>query len=166
MINAEDIIKQKGSVGTDLSQKTEHDTTLERKSIRSDHYLDKDQPQIKAHIVSSPSKDNNVESGFNTPAAAAFKTTYPEGSYSYIVVFACILAGACTAGSVSAMGIYQAEYAERFPKRSSFEVNLIGGFMGFVRYWYAFHILGTSQQWVMYQFLGIGTVLFGRVTDR
>jgi hypothetical protein len=133
MINAEDPKQQKGSADSDFSRKMEHDIALERKSIRSGHHLDEDQPQIEAHIVSSPSKDNDVESGFKTSGTAAFETTYLEGGYGYVVVFACILVGACTAGSVSALGIYQAEYAERFPNKSSFEVNLIGGFMGFVR---------------------------------
>jgi hypothetical protein len=142
MINAEDSKQQKGSAASVLSRKMEHDTALERKSIRSDHHLDEDEPQIEAHIVSSPSKDNHVESGLKT-AETAFETTYPEGGYGYVVVFACILVGACTAGSVSALGIYQAEYAERFPEKSSFEVNLIGGFMGFVRDSQAYHELST-----------------------
>jgi hypothetical protein len=144
MINAEDPKQQKGSADSDFSRKMEHDTALERKSILSDHHLDEDRPQIEAHIVSSPSKDNDVESGFKTPETAAFETTYPEGGYGYVVVFACILVGACTAGSVSALGIYQAEYAERFSEKSSFEVNLIGGFMGFVRDSQASHDLGAG----------------------
>jgi hypothetical protein len=144
MINVEDTKQQKGSADSDLSRKMEHDTALERKSIRSDHHLDEDKPQIEAHIVSSPSKDNDVESGFKTPGTAAFETTYPEGGYGYVVVFACILVGACTAGSVSALGIYQAENGERFSEKSSFEVNLIGGFMGFVRDSQASHDLGAG----------------------
>jgi hypothetical protein len=144
MINAEDSKQQKGSAASVMSRKTEHDTALERKSILSDQHLDEDGPQIEAHIVSSPLKDNDVESGFKTPETAAFETTYPEGGYGYVVVFACILVGACTAGSVSALGIYQAEYAERFSEKSSFEVNLIGGFMGFVRDSQASHDLGAG----------------------
>jgi hypothetical protein len=144
MIDAEDSKQQKGSAASVLCRKMEHDTALERKSIRSDHHLDEDEPQIEAHIVSSSSKDDNhVESGFKTAETAAFETTYPEGGYGYVVVFACILVGACTAGSVSALGIYQAEYAERFPEKSSFEVNLIGGFMGFVRDSQAYHDLSA-----------------------
>lgn len=106
-------------------------TELKRKVTPTGDDLDDDEPRIEAQVVGSiapPAKD--VEAG---PAdAASLETTYPEGGYGYVVVFACILVGACTAGSVSALGIYQAEYAERFPDRSSFEVNLIGGFMGFV----------------------------------
>lgn len=144
MINAEDSKQQKGSAASVMSRKTEHDTALERKSILSDHHLDEDGPQIEAHIVSSPSKENDVESGNKTTETAAFETIYPEGGYGYVVVFACILVGACTAGSVSALGIYQAEYAERFSEKSSFEVNLIGGFMGFVRDSQASHDLGAG----------------------
>jgi hypothetical protein len=48
------------------------------------------------------------------------------------MLFACILLSAVTMGSVSSLGIYQTEYAERFSEKSSFEVNLIGGLMGFV----------------------------------
>lgn len=81
----------------------------------------------------APFTDAKVESLDDaTSGTTPYESTYPEGGYGYVVLLGCVLIGACTAGSVSALGVYQAEYAERFPDKSSFQINLIGGFMGFV----------------------------------
>jgi hypothetical protein len=96
-----------------------------------------------------------------------YNERYPEGGYGYVVIFACILIGACTAGSVSALGVYQAEYAERFPDKSSFEINLVGGFMGFVSVVREGIItIMLSDPTLIGQFMGIGAAVFGRLGDR
>lgn len=84
----------------------------------------------RKEATTTPPLDPTAE--VESAEAPLYDDTYPEGGYGYVVLFACVLIGACTGGSVSALGVYQAEYAERFPEKSSFEINLIGGFMGFV----------------------------------
>ena len=101
---------------------------LKHKTTLTEDDVD-DEPRMEARVLGLAATPE--ETGVDHESV--LETTYPEGGYGYVVVFACIMIGACTAGSVSALGIYQAEYAERFPNKSSFEVNLIGGFMGFVR---------------------------------
>ena len=119
----------------DMMIKPEHDSDLASRKPETPEDEDED-ATITAQVdhsdktVVAPTVDSSGE--LEAAGAPLYDDTYPEGGYGYGVLFACVLIGACTAGSVSALGVYQAEYAERFPKKSSFQINLIGGFMGFV----------------------------------
>ena len=123
------------SSAKDMTIKPGHDSDLASRKPERPEDEDED-ATITAHIdhgdktVVAPTVDSTAE--LEAAGAPLYDETYPEGGYGYVVLFACVLIGACTAGSVSALGVYQAEYAERFPEKSSFQINLIGGFMGFV----------------------------------
>jgi hypothetical protein len=121
---------------TEMTKKPEHDNDLAIRKLERPEDEDED-ATITAHVDRNDKSRSNappVDSIAELEAAEAplYDDTYPDGGYGYVVLFACVSIGACTAGSVSALGVYQAEYAERFPEKSSFQINLIGGFMGFV----------------------------------
>lgn len=112
------------------TQATDVQTTVPPLLKKRSSSLSSSSGEEPAILDANATKDG--EAGPTKEGDVLYDSDYPEGGYGYVVLFACILLSAVTMGSVSSLGIYQAEYAERFPEKSSFEVNLIGGLMGFV----------------------------------